>query len=85
MQISWVELGDQLVMIRGRPEQSLSAFPNFVPHDSLGSSGEEDGEKEEVEEWPDWDLEDSFWHSDLEDLWHFLDLEEVAEVGVQPM
>ena len=72
------------MMMRGRPEQSLPALPNLVPDDSFCSSGKEDGEKEEVEEWPDWDLEDIFWHLDLEDPWH-LDLEEVAEVSVQPV
>ena len=48
------------------PEQSLSALPNFVPGDSFGSSGEEDGEKEEVEEWADIDLDLDLWHLDLE-------------------
>ena len=49
------------------PEQSLSALPNFVPGDSFGSSGEEDGEKEEVEEWADIDLDLNLWHLDLEE------------------
>ena len=70
--------------MRGGPEQSLSALPNLVPDDSFCSSSEEDDKKEEVEEWPDRDLEELFWHNldlDLEKLWH-LDL---YEVGVQPM
>ena len=38
-----------------QPEQSLPALPNFVPEDSFCRSGEEDDEKEEMEEWADID------------------------------
>ena len=46
------------------PEQSLSAFPNFVPGESFCSSSKEEDEKEEVEEWAEIDLD--LWHFDLE-------------------
>ena len=68
-------------MKRIQPEQSLSALPNLVPEDSFCCSGEEGGEKEEVEEWADVDLDLDLWHLDLEEVggWG------IGEVGVHAM
>ena len=68
-------------MKRIQPEQSLSALPNLVPEDSFCSSGKEGGEKEEVEEWADVDLDLNLWHLDLEEVasWG------IGEVGVHAM
>ena len=68
-------------MKRIQPEQSLSALPNLVPEDSFCCSGEEGGEKEEVEEWADIDLDLDLWHLDLEEVANW----PIPEVSVQAM
>ena len=55
-----------------QPEQSLPALPNFVPEDSFCRSGEEDDEKEEMEEWADIDQDLTLWHFDLEEVENWL-------------
>ena len=64
-----------------QPEQSLSALPNFVPGDSFGSCGKEDGEKEEGEEGADIDLDLDLWHLDLKEVANW----PIPEVSLQAM